>query len=106
MTQASTLAKGCWTDVAAGGAREAGARFAHALAIAKKTSSRPASGRVRRRGEGEFILFSPFRFMNGYRGTFMRWFVLRRNCNDAFGSLHATKSEACAEERPADARHD
>jgi hypothetical protein len=44
--------------------------------------------------------------MNGYRGIFVRWCVLRRNCNDAFESLHAEKSEAGAEQSLRDARDD
>jgi hypothetical protein len=44
--------------------------------------------------------------MNGSCRIFVRWRVLRRNCNDAFPSLHATKNEAGAEEIPRDARDD
>jgi hypothetical protein len=44
--------------------------------------------------------------MNGYCGIFVRWCVLRRNCNDAFQPLHATKIEAGAEGSLGDARDD
>jgi hypothetical protein len=44
--------------------------------------------------------------MNGYCRVSVRWHVLRRNCNELSGSLHATENAARVQEIPGDARDD